>query len=147
MPVILSYASPMIKPRDRVKTMPSHARNNTHPILHNRQTPRSSGSPIERMGTWDRICGLTMFRRPTGLHKNAPIATPGNAMDERSSCHSAVFLMSRLCMTLEIMVAENTLLGKITKSCRNLNKRQHANASCDNSETDHAPQVPINDFQ
>lgn len=88
-----------------------------------------------------------MFRRPIGLHKYAPIATAGNAMEERSSCHSAVFLMSPSCMTLEIMVAENTLLGKVTKSYRNLYKRQRVNASRGNSETDHVPQVPINDFQ
>jgi hypothetical protein len=47
--------------------------------------------------------------------------TPGSAMDERRSCHSAVFLMSLLWMTLEIMVAENRLLGKVTKSYKNLN--------------------------
>lgn len=41
-------------------------------------------------------------------------------MEERRSCHSAVFLMSLLWMTLEIIVPENTPFGKVTKSYKNL---------------------------
>ena len=67
------------------------------------------------------IWELTVFRRPRGLHRSAPIKTPGSAMEERRSCHSAIFLMSLSWMTLEMMVPENTPLGKVTKSYKNLN--------------------------
>lgn len=48
--------------------------------------------------------------------------TPGSVIEERRSCHSAVFLMSLLWMTLEIIVPENTPLGKVTKSYKNLKR-------------------------
>jgi hypothetical protein len=54
------------------------------------------------------------------------MTTPGSAMEERSSCHFAVFVMSPSWMTLEIRVAENTALGKITKSYKNLGRREYA---------------------
>ena len=71
--------------------------------------------------------------------------TPGSAIEERRSCHSAVFLTSLLWMTLEIIVPENTPLGKVTKSYKNLNRVNIVNKPYDG--TYHAPQVPISDLQ
>jgi hypothetical protein len=48
--------------------------------------------------------------------------TPGSVMEERSSCHSAILLMSPLWMTLEMMVPENIPFGKATKSYINLRR-------------------------
>jgi hypothetical protein len=71
--------------------------------------------------------------------------TPGSAMEERRSCHSAVFLMSLLWMTLEIIVPENTPLGKVTKSYKNLRSVKGKTYSA--IKPYHAPHVPISDFQ
>lgn len=56
---------------------------------------------------------LTVLRRPSGLHRRAPMKTPGNAIVPRRSCHSAVLLISPSWITLDIIVPENTPFGKV----------------------------------
>lgn len=57
---------------------------------------------------------LTVLRLPSGLQSNTPMNTPGSARAPKSSCHSAVLLMSVLWMTLEMIVPEKTPLGNET---------------------------------
>lgn len=56
---------------------------------------------------------LTVLRRPSGLHRRAPMKTPGNAIVPRRSCHSAVLLISPSWITLDIIVPEKTPFGKV----------------------------------
>lgn len=56
---------------------------------------------------------LTVFRRPNGLHRKAPIMTPGSAIAPRSSWNSAVLLMSPSWIMLAMIVPENTPFGKV----------------------------------
>jgi hypothetical protein len=57
---------------------------------------------------------ITVLRLPSGLQRAAPTNTPGSAIVPKRSCHSAVFLISALLMTLEIIVAEKTPFGNVT---------------------------------
>lgn len=56
---------------------------------------------------------LTVFRRPRGLQRIAPMNTPGNAMAPKRSCHSAVRLILPSWMMLAIIVPENTPFGNV----------------------------------
>ena len=75
-------------------------------------------SPCHWSTAFQHIRGIrTVLRLPSGLQRAAPTKTPGSAIAPKRSCHSAVFLRSEFLMTLEMIVAEKTPLGKVT--CRN----------------------------
>ena len=85
--------------------------------------------------------------RPSLSQSQAPMSTPGSAMLPRRSCHSAVLLMLPFLTTLEMMVPENTPFGKVTFTYVNKYQARGDWLRHTKSYRNHAPHVPINDFQ
>lgn len=88
-----------------------------------------------------------VFFRPSLSQSHAPIRTPGKAILPSSSCHSAVLLMLPFFTTLDMIVPEKTPLGNVTYTmvikyipCGEISIHTK-------SYRNHAPHVPIRDFQ
>ena len=148
-PVIFSYAQPIIKPNRRSISILLNGRECRGKRLTEDQVAAEAKNHLEHIirNTVPRAVNTlrTVFRRPSGLHRSAPTNTPaewsvdvkgcaeqkgacapGRAMAPSSSCHSAVCLMSPSLITLEMIVPENTPLGNVTlipNSMRSNHKR------------------------